>query len=485
MSREFAKPEGIARRELLKRLGIGGAALAASPFLASCVVESGGASGSGGGGSAADEVTGPFDWKRAKGTKLKILQTNHPYQQAFTPLLKEFTDLTGIEVESELIDEANYFTKLNTELAGGAGTHDVFMTGAYFIWQYGPPGWMENLTPWLQNSSATSQEYDFEDIYPGLRASTRWDFKSATLGFGGQFAIPWGFETNVIAYNKQLFQSKGIKPAENLGDFVQLAKDLTKPDRSQYGVAFRGSKSWATIHPGFMTMFTREGCQDYKVGGDGKLTATMNSDKAIAFTKTWAELAKSSGPASWTTYDYPNCTTDLGNGVAAMVFDADSATYPKNKKGGSKLAGEIAWHPGPKGPDGSLATNLWTWSLAMNSASKHKIAAWLFIQWATGKQATIDAIKGVAAGGPGAFADPPRQSVFDSTFKQTLGSFTGYLETFEQVINETKIQFSPQKHFFDTTEAWAVAVQQIYGGADAKKTLDSLAQANSKAVNVA
>ena len=37
---------------------------------------------------------------------------------------------------------------------------------------------------------------------------------------------------------------------------------------------------------------------------------------------------------------------------------------------------------GPAGPDGSYATNLWTWSLAMNSASKNKLAAWLFIQWA-------------------------------------------------------------------------------------------------------
>lgn len=480
MSPHIVKPSDLSRRDLLKRVGLGSLALAATPLVSSCVVESGGASGSG--GSAADDVNGAFDWKRAKGTTIKILQTNHPYQQAYTSLLKDFTELTGIEVEPELIDEANYFTKLNTELAGGAGTHDVFMTGAYFIWQYGPPGWMENLTPWLQNSSATSQEYDFEDIFPGLRTATRWDFKSSQLGSGGQWAIPWGFETNVVAYNKKLFASRGIRPAETLSDFVQLAKDLTKPDRSQYGVAFRGSKSWGTIHPGFMTMFAREGLKDY-VDESGKLTAAMNSPGAIKFTQTWVDLAKSAGPAGWTTYGAPQCTTDLGNGVAAMVFDADSATYPINKKGGSKLAGNIGWHPGPKGRDGSLATNLWTWSLAMNSASKNKLAAWLFIQWATSKQPMIDAIRGVAAGGPGAFADPPRQSVFNSTFKQTLGDFTGYLDTFEAVIDSTKIQFSPQKHFFDTTESWAAALQQVYGGADAKNTLDDLAKANTSAVN--
>ena len=47
------------------------------------------------------------------------------------------------------------------------------------------------------------------------------------------------------------------------------------------------------------------------------------------------------GPTSWTTYDYPNATGDLGDGKAMMVFDADSATYPKNKPGASKEAGNL------------------------------------------------------------------------------------------------------------------------------------------------
>jgi multiple sugar transport system substrate-binding protein len=130
--------------------------------------------------NGANAVTGSFDWKKAKWATIKIPQTPHPYQQSFAPLLKEFSDLTGITVQAALVPEADYFTKLNTELAGGSGSHDVFMTGAYLIWTYGPPGWMEDLNPWLSNSAATSAEYDFEDIYEGLRTSTRWDFKAGS-----------------------------------------------------------------------------------------------------------------------------------------------------------------------------------------------------------------------------------------------------------------------------------------------------------------
>ncbi len=470
---------GLTRRDVLKSLGFGTAALASAQLLSACGVGTCGGGEGGGGGSGAEEVKGGFDWKKASGTKIKILQTPHPYQQTFQPLLKEFTRLTGIEVQADLVGEADYFTKLNTELASRAGGYDAFMTGAYFIWQYGPPGWMEDLRPWLQNSSATSDEYDFEDIYEGLRTSTAWDFKvGSPLGTGGQWAIPWGFETNVVCYNKKEFDRRGVKPADTFDNFMQLAIDLTDRSKNQYGVAFRGSKSWATIHPGYMTQYSREGAKDYEAEGD-ELKAAMNSRNAVEFTKKWAELAKKAGPTSWTTYEYPNATGDLGDGKAMMVYDADSATYPKNKRGASKEAGNLAWHPGPAGPDGNYATNLWTWSLAMNSASKKKLAAWLFIQWATGKDAMAKAATS------GAFADPTRKSVFDGAFKQTLGNFPGYLETFETVIDSTKIQFTPQKHFFKTTEDWAVALQDIYAGADAQQRLDELAKSNTREVNSA
>jgi multiple sugar transport system substrate-binding protein len=474
----------LSRRTLLKSLGLAGAGLGAVPLLDACGVGTGTGGGGGGGGgasssggSAADDVKGGFDWKKASGTTINVLQTPHPYQQSFQPLLADFTQLTGIQVKAELVPEADYFTRLNTELQGKGGNYDAFMTGAYFIWTYGPPGWMEDLGPWLKNSSATSDEYDFEDIYEGLRKATQWDFKTGSpIGTGGQWAIPWGFETNVIAYNKQLFDARGIKPAETFDDLIQLATDLTDRGANKYGIAFRGSKSWATIHPGYMTQFTREGAKDY-TSSSGKLQAAMNSAAAVDFTKKWAALAKAAGPANWTSYEYPDCTRDLGNGSAAMVYDADSATYPQNKPGASAQAGHLAWHPGPAGKDGSYDTNLWTWSLAMNSASKKKLAAWLFIQWATGKDAMNKAVQ------QGAFADPTRDSVFQGTFKQTLGAFPGYLETFEKVVPSTTIQFTPQQAFFQTTEDWAGSLQNIYNGADAKKELDDLAQRSTTAVN--
>jgi len=463
----------MSRRDVLKAAGVGALGLGAVPSLAACGVGGGTRHANG-----AAAVSGSFDWKKASGTTVRVLQTPHPYQQSFQPLFKDFQDLTGITVQADLVPEGAYFTKLNTELAGGSGSHDVFMTGAYFIWQYGPPGWMEDLKPWIANAAATNDEYDFDDVYEGLRTSTSWDFTfGSPLGTGGQWAIPWGFENNVIAYNKAYFDSKGIKPADTWGDFQQLARDLTDRGQGRYGVAFRGSKSWATIHPGFMTQYARMGGKDYILEG-GQLVPGMTTDAMIQFQKEWVDLARDAGPASWTTYEYPDCTRDLGNGNAMMCYDADSATYPKNKPGASKEAGHLAWHPGPAGPDGNYNTNLWTWSLAMNAASKSKLAAWIFMQWATGKEAMAKAVQ------QGSFADPTRKSVFDGAFKQTLGAFPGYLDAFEKVVGSSKIQFTPQSSFFQTTQDWAVALQDIYGGDDASSRLKSYAQSAEAKVNV-
>ncbi|MFN2201905.1 MAG: extracellular solute-binding protein, partial [Caldilineaceae bacterium] len=87
-------------------------------------------------GEAAAEPSGEFDWRAFEGESLKLLLNQHPYQQALVGELDKFTELTGIEVTYDVFPEQNYFDKVTIDLqAGDASTYDVFMTGAYMIWQ--------------------------------------------------------------------------------------------------------------------------------------------------------------------------------------------------------------------------------------------------------------------------------------------------------------------------------------------------------------
>lgn len=331
-----------------------GAAAAATPLLTACGAGFGGGKADGD-GSAADEVTGPFDWKRAKDRTVKALLNKHPYTDALIADLKAFTEKTGIKVEYDVFPEDNYFDKLTVDLSSGRASYDVFMLGAYMVWQYGPPGWLEDLDPWIRNSSATGAEWEQDDFFPNLLAADRWSLKAgAPLGQGGQYALPWGWETNVVAYNTEVFKKLGLKPAETFDELRENAAAITRraPGAGfdgMYGVAVRGSRSWATIHPGFMTMYARNGLKDFTVDG-GKVKPAMNSPEAIAFTRDWAEMVKKGGPPSWTSYTWYQCSSDLGAKKAGMLFDADTAAYFQAVKGASPPPGRSPSIPGRRAP---------------------------------------------------------------------------------------------------------------------------------------
>ena len=425
--------------------------------------------------NGANGVTGAFDWKRNTGTTIRALLNNHPYQEALIADLAAFTELTGIEVKYDIFPENNYFDKLTVDLTSGSPTYDVFMLGAYMVWQYGPPGYLEDMLPWIQNASATNPDYDWEDIFPNLRSATQWSLTTGDpLGTGGQYALPWGFETNTVAYNKEVFDKLGRKPAETFDELIALAADLTAAAPGagydgMYGIGTRGSRAWATIHPGYMTMYSRLGGKDFDLV-DGTLTPVMNSAIGVDFTSKWATMMKDSGPANWTNYFWYDVGNDFGAQKSAMMFDADIASFFQNQPGAGAAAGKIAWHPGPSGTDGSLATNQWIWSLGMGAKSQNKSAAWLFLQWATGKEHLL-----TAATTGGNHVDPIRQSVLDNAdFQTKMGSNIDYLATFNAIIDQTKILFTPQPQFFEATTLWAGALQEVYGGSDAQETMDDL-----------
>ncbi|SNR59560.1 carbohydrate ABC transporter substrate-binding protein, CUT1 family [Haloechinothrix alba] len=469
---------GISRRGMLRIAGTAAAVAAGSPILQACGF--GGAGGQGG-GSEADAVTGSFDWRKHEGTTVRLLMNKHPYTDALKANRKEFEEQTGISLEIDEFPEANYFDKLTLELQSQQGNYDAFMLGSYMVWQYGPPGYLEDLNPWIQNSSATHAEFDPDDFFPNLLTAGQWNFeKGAPLGGEQQWMLPWGFETNTVAYRKDVFDKLGLRPAETFDELIEVAAAITEKAPAagfgdMYGIAVRGSKEWATIHPGFMTMYSRMGLTDFDFSG-GELVPKMNSPEAVEFTDKWARMVRDSGPSGWTSYTWYQASSDLGAGKAGMLFDADIASYFQNTD--TAAEGKIAWYPGPKGPDGSLDTNMWIWSLGMNGASENKEAAWWFLQWATSKEHLQFAATEKQ------HIDAVRQSVADSgEYKDMLSKHTGFIETFEEVMPHTEIQFTPQTSFFDATTSWAAALQQIYGGDDAASTLDRLASDLDRTVN--
>ena len=151
----------VSRRELIQRASQLGLGVAATSFFVNQAMTQ---------AMAAD-----FDWQKHKGTNLKLLLNKHPYADAMIADLDNFKSMTGMNVTYDIFPEDVYFDKVTAALSSGSSEYDAFMTGAYMTWTYGPAGWIEDLNEYIQDAGRTNPNYNWDDVLPGLRASTAWN----------------------------------------------------------------------------------------------------------------------------------------------------------------------------------------------------------------------------------------------------------------------------------------------------------------------
>jgi len=435
----------ISRRDLLDgaaKLGVAG--LAANAAFTS---------------SVSQVMAADFNWKGQAGKTVKLLLNKHPYVDAMIGDIEAFKSLTGMNVTYDIFPEDVYFDKVTAALSSKSDQYDAFMTGAYMTWTYGPAGWIEDLNTYIKDASKTSPAFNWEDVLPGLRSSTAWDgVAGSELGSGKakQWCIPWGYELNNIAYNRKIFDKVGVKPPQNLEEMLEVAAKITKDAGGPYGVGVRGSRSWASIHPGFLSAYSNFGQKDFEMEG-GKLKAAMNTKASKDFHEKWVKMIQGSGPKNWSTYTWYQVGTDLGAGASGMIFDADILGYFMNG-GENKERGNLGYAPFAANPAAKAPTpNVWIWSLAMSSFSKQKDAAWLFMQWATSVEHDLFGARKMD------FVNPVRASVWkDNEFRDRIAkSYPGYLEQHDVSAPGAKIYFTAQPLFFDLTTEWAASLQKM------------------------
>ena len=443
---EEFKAGNLSRRELMHGAGKLGITAASANFMLNAA------------GTRA--LAADFDWKKFNGSKVHLLLNKHPYADAMIADLANFKALTGIEVTYDIFPEDVYFDKVTAALSSKSSQYDAFMTGAYMTWTYGPAGWCEDLAPFIKDPAKTNPKYNWDDVLPGLRASTAWNgVPGGALGSADakQWCIPWGYELNSITYNRKMYDKAKVEPPKNLPDLVEKAAKLQKDLGGPYGIGVRGSLSWATIHPGFLSGYANYGQKDLTVGADGKLKAAMNTAESKAYHKMFVEMIQNSGPKNWSTYTWYQVGTDLGAGASATIFDADILGYFMNG-GDNKEAGNLGFHAFAANPAAKAPTpNVWIWSLAMNSFGKQKDAAWYFMQWASSTEHDMFGATKMD------FVNPVRASVAaDDTFKTRLNkSYPGYVDQLAASAPGAKIYFTPQPLFFDVTTEWAETLQKM------------------------
>ena len=313
-----------------------------------------------------------FNWRKFRGQKIQVAMQRIFTCDVLRKYEKEFEGLTGIKVESEQIPEQQFRQKLVMEFASGTPAVDVcFIAYASQKRLFGKAKWLSDLRPFISDANLTPDDFDFADFtQPAISYATQRDGRLDTL--------PIGFAYNIIMWNKELFAAKSLRPPQTFQDLRDAAHKLHDPANGVSGFVTRGMKNANVI---MWTSFLLGYGVDAIDSSDNLRT---DSPQAIAAATLYRDLTRDYGPSAVIGYNWNECLTMFMAGRAAMYLDTTSVAQPVDDPTRSKIAGKAGYAVMPRGPVAQRAP-VFGDGFGIAAASNRKEAAWLYVQWATGK----------------------------------------------------------------------------------------------------
>ena len=160
------------------------------------------------------------------------------------------------------------------------------------------------------------------------------------------------------------------------------------------------------------------------------------------------------GGVSWN-----ECQTNFSQGRAAMRWDGIGFSAPLVDPKQSKVVGKVGFAPVPRGPRAQYSAT-YVDAIGIPAASRNKVAAWLYVQWATSKAMFPNWLK-TGAGTPPRASSYSAPGVVESSafpkdwFDTTLFSLQHARSGLPEIV--------PVTEFRDTI---GIALTNIVGGAD-------------------
>jgi multiple sugar transport system substrate-binding protein len=366
----------------------------------------------------------------------------------------EFTQDTGLELDLRIIPSDLYFSNEIHRFLDGEEKADVYMSGPVLLWEHIGREYVEPLDPFL---AQTGPEFDSDDFFRPLLSSNRWTGKFGDkLGAGTLWEIPVNCETYNLAYVPALLEAYGCAVPQTWDQFFATAALLQEKSHGKTrGFAQRGTQVWHTMYTGYATQFWACGARDFDDHGK----CAIASAQGIAATRAFVEGLQSGGPPDWFNQRWYELAMDFAAGRYGLIVDSDHyvAFYELDPK--SAIKGRVGYSLPPAGPAGRRESNMWTWSLVMNSRSANKENAWRFIEWAAGKKFLLrSAFEGNM--------NPTRRSTWDDPrFRSTASQWGSFYGVARQLIeSDARVLITPVRSYLSVGERWVRALRSAVKG---------------------
>ncbi len=313
-----------------------------------------------------------IDWKKYSGTKLEVNLIKGPRGDLLSKHEKEFTELTGITVGSELIPEQQQRQKAVIELTSGRPSFDVVHL-SYHVQkrQFEKAGWLADLSGMFKDPKMTAPDLVDSDFSAAGKAY-------ATDEKGRLLSLPWSVDYFMLYYNKEMLAKKNIAYPTTLEEMIVASEKLTDAANGEFGFVGRGLRNanlpmWASIYLGFDKDFI-----------DAKGNLLTDSPEAIEATKLYARLLTKSGPPGIAGFNWMESQAAFLQGKVAFWLDGVGWAPPMEDPTRSRVVGKVGYGVIPKGPK-VQASPTYGDGIGIAATSKNKEAAYLYCQWAISK----------------------------------------------------------------------------------------------------
>jgi multiple sugar transport system substrate-binding protein len=259
-------------------------------------------------------------------------------------------------------DSDTYSEKVRTMIAGNTAPDILHLYEADAI-SLAAAGKLESLDSYLANGTLSSNSF-----IPAVADLAKL--------MNGTYGIPWCYASQVLFYNKDLFDAAGVSyPTADWtwDDYRKAAVALTKGEG--------GSKTWGADAFSFAGMWYSLAGQagDQVINGQGGLVLGDGMKKAVEFINNVTNVDKAMAAPSASGTD----VTDLfAAGRAAMTLNGSWGVLTYRDA-------EFNWDIAPMPSEQREYTSLHTGFYTISAASQNKEAAWKFIDFMMSEQGQL------------------------------------------------------------------------------------------------
>ncbi|MEM7320920.1 MAG: extracellular solute-binding protein, partial [Pseudomonadota bacterium] len=257
-------------------------------------------------------------------------------------LIEEFVEETGINVEVDALQYLKLRDRQILEMSKPEGEYDVVSWVVMWKGEYVSKGLLTPLSQFFTSGSLVDPQYDIDDIADAYLQNG--GVVGGNKGYmpgrsGALYGIPFGAETSILAYRKDIFEEQGIEPPTN---YDELTAAMTKLHEAGIPALTSRGKTGHQVTAAWLLHLAPLGGKIF----DDEWNPVVNSPEAVKAAEFLRHVAKT-GPTGIETFGFGEAAAAFLQGDAAMHLDTLKIAAMSRNPSLSTIDGNVGYalHP--------------------------------------------------------------------------------------------------------------------------------------------